>query len=109
VEKNTGKIVVLVTCGSRGEARKISRMVVETRLAACANVSGAAVESVYRWKRKVETAKEFLVLMKTTRRAFPRLQKAILEAHSYDVPEIIALPIVEGETKYLDWIGENAK
>jgi periplasmic divalent cation tolerance protein len=109
VEKNTGKIVVLVTCGSRGEARKISRMVVETRVAACANVSGAAVESVYWWKGKVETAKEFLVVMKTTRRAFAKLRAAILEAHSYDVPEIIALPIVDGEAKYLEWIGESVE
>jgi periplasmic divalent cation tolerance protein len=109
VGENTEKIVVLVTCGSRAEARKIARLVVEERLAACANVAGAPVESVYRWKGKVESAKEFLVMIKTTRPRFAKLRAAILEAHSYDVPEIIALPIAMGSAPYLEWIAESVR
>ena len=103
----TDKIVVLVTCGSRKEARKIARSLVERRLAACVNEIGAPVRSVYRWKGKVETADEFLLVIKTTRTRFAGLREAISELHSYDVPEVIALPVVEGSPAYLDWIVES--
>jgi periplasmic divalent cation tolerance protein len=109
VGQNTGKLVVLVTCGSRAEARKIASAVVDARLAACVNILNAPVESVYRWKGKVESANEFLLVMKTTQARFARLRDAILDAHSYDVPEIIALPIVRGSAKYLDWIAESVR
>jgi periplasmic divalent cation tolerance protein len=109
VGQNTGKLVVLVTCGSRAEARKIASAVVDARLAACVNILNAPVESVYRWKGKVESANEFLLVMKTTEARFARLRDAILDAHSYDVPEIIALPIVRGSAKYLDWIAESVR
>ncbi len=105
----TDKIVVLVTCGSRNEARKIARAVVERRLAACVNEIGAPVRSVYRWKGKVETGEEFLLVMKTTKRRFAGLRAAILELHSYDVPEVIALPVVEGSRDYLGWIAESVR
>ncbi len=72
------------------------RAVVEARLAACANVLGAPVQSIYRWKGKVETAKEVLVLVKSTRKRFSALEREIRRLHSYDTPEIIALPIVDG-------------
>jgi periplasmic divalent cation tolerance protein len=107
--RNTGKLVVLVTCGSRAEARKIARTVVEARLAACANLIGAPVESIYRWKGKVESAKEFVLVIKATRGRFAKLRDAVLKAHSYDVPEIVALPIVGGSAKYLAWIAESVK
>ena len=103
----TDKIVVLVTCGSRREARKIARALVARRLAACVNEIGAPVRSLYRWKGKVETAKEFLLVIKTTKRRFAALRDAVHELHSYDVPEIIALPVVEGSRAYLKWIGES--
>lgn len=103
----TDKIVVLVTCGSRKEVRKIARALVEKRLAACVNEIGAPVKSVYRWRGKVETAKEFLLVIKTTKRRFAGLREAIRKLHSYDVPEIIALPIVEGSRTYLDWIAKS--
>jgi periplasmic divalent cation tolerance protein len=109
MKKNRGNYVVLVTCGTRAEARKIARLVVEARLAACANLVGAPVESLYRWKGKVESAKEFLLLIKTTRARFPALREAILRAHSYDVPEIIALPVAAGSKRYLEWIAESVK
>ena len=105
----TDKIVVLVTCGSRKEARRIARALVERRLAACVNEIGAPVTSVYRWKGKVETAKEFLLAIKTTKKRFPALREAVRELHSYEVPEIIALPIAEGSRAYLDWIAESVK
>jgi len=103
----TDKIVVLVTCGSAKEARKIARALVEQGLAACGNVSGAPVHSIYRWKGKVESATEFLLVLKTSRGRFGAMEKAIKGLHSYDVPEIVALPIASGSRKYLDWITES--
>jgi periplasmic divalent cation tolerance protein len=103
----TGKIVVLVTCGSPNEARKIARAVVEQRLAACANLVTTPVQSVYRWKGKVESAKEFLLIIKSTQSRFAKLEAAIKRLHSYDVPEIIALPIGRGAANYLAWISES--
>ena len=103
----TDKVVVLVTCGSAKEARRIARAVVEQKLAACVNVLDARVESVYRWKGKVESAKEFLLLIKTSRRRLPALQKKIQQLHSYDVPEVVALPIVAGSRRYLAWVNDS--
>ena len=105
----TDRIVVLVTCGSRKEARKIARALVEKRLAACVNEMGAPLRSAYRWKGKVETAEEFLLVIKTTQKRFPALREAVRKLHSYEVPEIIALPIVKGSRAYLDWIAESVK
>jgi periplasmic divalent cation tolerance protein len=107
--KMTDKILVLVTCGSRNEARKIARRLVEQRLAACVSEIGVPVASTYRWKGKVESAKEFLLLIKTSKRRFAALRDAVREMHSYDVPEIIALPIAAGSRSYLDWIEESVK
>ena len=105
----TDKIVVMVTCGSRAEAKKIARVVVEARLAACANVMSSPVESVYRWKGKVESAKEVLVLVKSTRKRFAALEREIRRLHSYDTPEIIAVPVAEGSRAYLQWIEESVE
>jgi periplasmic divalent cation tolerance protein len=103
----TGKIVVLVTCSSAKEARKIARAVVEQRLAACANIVTAPVHSIYRWKGRVESAKEFLLIIKTTRGRFAKLKAEVKRLHTYEVPEIIALPIASGATNYLNWISES--
>src|SRR5579859_2297361 len=105
----TDKIVVMVTCGSQAEAKKIARAVVDARLAACANVLGSPVESIYRWKGKVETAKEVLVLVKTTRKRFAALEREIRKLHSYDTPEIIAVAIADGSKTYLQWIEESVR
>jgi periplasmic divalent cation tolerance protein len=105
----TNKIVVLVTCGSANEARKIARAVVEQRIAACANIVTTPVHSIYRWKGKVESAKEFLLIVKTSQSRFAELSAAIKRLHSYDVPEIIALPISRGSASYLNWISESVK
>lgn len=105
----TDKCVVLVTCGSAAEAKRIARAVVEARLAACVSLLPGAVTSIYRWKGKVESARERLLLIKTSRNRLAKLQAAIGRLHSYDLPEIIALPIVAGSRAYLDWIEESAK
>ncbi|HXO00023.1 MAG TPA: divalent-cation tolerance protein CutA [Candidatus Acidoferrales bacterium] len=103
----TDKIVVLVTCSSPKEARKIARAVVDQRIAACANIVTTPVQSVYRWKGKVESAKEFLLIIKTTQARFAKLAAEVKRLHSYDVPEIIALPIARGARDYLTWISES--
>jgi len=97
-------VVVLVTCGSRAEAQRIAREVVSQRLAACANMLEIPVYSVYRWKGKVENAREFLLLIKTSARRLPALEAEVRRLHSYDVPEFIALPIVAGSPAYLRWL-----
>jgi periplasmic divalent cation tolerance protein len=103
----TDKIVVLVTCGSAKEARKVASAVVEKRLAACANIVSSPVQSVYHWQGTVESAKEFLLIIKTTQARFVKLQAEVKRLHSYDVPEIIALPIAAGTKEYLTWISES--
>ncbi|MBI3484969.1 MAG: divalent-cation tolerance protein CutA [Acidobacteria bacterium] len=102
----TDKVVVLVTCANTKEAKRIARAAVEARLAACVNVLAAPVHSVYRWKGKVEQAKEVLLLMKTSRKKLAALRAAVEHLHSYDVPEFIALPIAAGSPAYLHWLDE---
>jgi periplasmic divalent cation tolerance protein len=99
-------VVVLVTCGSRAEAKRIARRIVTRRLAACANLMESPVQSVYRWKRRVEEAREFLLLIKTSRRRLAALRAEVERLHSYDVAEFIALPIVAGSRRYLSWLGD---
>jgi len=96
--------VVLVTCGSLAEARRIARAVVEARLAACVNIVGAPVESIYRWKGKVEKAREILLVMKTTAGRLAALEREVRRLHSYDVPEFIALTVSAGSREYLRWL-----
>jgi periplasmic divalent cation tolerance protein len=100
------KRAVLVTCGSLQEARKIARGVVGKRLAACVNIGTAAVESVYRWKWKVETGREFLLVMKTTQARLKALEEEVKRLHSYEVPEFVVLSITAGSKEYLRWIEE---
>jgi periplasmic divalent cation tolerance protein len=104
----TDKIVVLVTCSSPEEGRRIARALVERRLAACVNMV-AGIESVYRWKGAVEEASECLLLVKTTRGRFQALQSAVRELHSYELPEIVAVPIVDGLDAYLSWIAASVE
>ena len=104
----TDKILVLVTASSRREARKIARHLVDTRLAACVNVS-QPIQSIYRWEGKVQEDKEFLLHIKSTRDLFPEVRKAIQNTHSYKIPEIVCLPIVDGSMEYLSWVGESVK
>jgi periplasmic divalent cation tolerance protein len=100
----TDKLIVQLTCSSPVEARRIACAVVEARLAACVNILPGAVQSIYRWKGKVESARERLVLIKTSRRRLAKLRKTVEQLHSYDVPEFIALPIAAGSPAYLAWV-----
>jgi periplasmic divalent cation tolerance protein len=104
-EKNAR--IVLVTCGSRQEARRIAKAIVGAKLAACVNVVSAPVESIYRWKGKVETAKEILLVIKTTAQRLDELQKAVNRLHSYDVPEFLVIGVAGGSKAYLDWLRES--
>jgi periplasmic divalent cation tolerance protein len=103
----TDKIVVLVTCGSAKEARKIGRALVEAELAACANICELPVGSIYRWKGHVKSAREFLMILKTTRKRFAAMEREVRRLHSYEVPEIIALPIERGSYDYLEWVSQS--
>ena len=102
----SAKLVVLVTCSSEREAERIARALVEERLAACVNV-GRAVRSVYRWKGKVERAREVPLVIKSSKAVFRRLEERVKELHGYETPEIIGLPIVAGSREYLDWVGAS--
>jgi periplasmic divalent cation tolerance protein len=101
--------VVMVTCGTLAEARRIARVVVTKRLAACVNIVLSPVESVYRWKNKIEKAREVLLLIKTTANVLAGLEKEVKRLHSYDVAEFIALPIAAGSREYLSWLGDCVK
>ncbi len=102
----TDKRIVLTTAGSKAEAQKIGRALVERKLAACVNVVGP-IESVYRWKGAVETAEEFLCIVKTSATAVDKVSAAIQELHSYELPECLVLAVEAGSSEYLAWIGEN--
>jgi periplasmic divalent cation tolerance protein len=99
--------LVLATCATHIQAKLIARSVVEKRLAACVNILRIPIESHYRWKGKVEKARELLLLIKTTARKLGGLEREVKRLHSYDVPEFIVVPIVAGSKSYLDWLEEN--
>ena len=99
-------IVVYVTAGSADEADRLARSLVDERLAACVNRI-KSVQSVYRWQGKVEQSEEELLMIKTSRDRFAALEKRVRELHSYSVPEVIALPIIEGSSNYLKWLKEQ--
>jgi len=102
----TDKIVVLSTCATEEEAAKLARVLVEARVAACVTMVPGA-QSVYRWQGAVETAAECLLIIKSSRRLFEPLRTALEEAHPYDVPEVLAMPVVEGAAKYMNWLEEQ--
>ncbi len=104
----TDKILVLTTAGSKDEARRIGRALVERLLGACVNIV-PQVGSIYRWEGEIEEAEEWLLIIKTTGTAFERVRDAIVELHSYDVPECISVSIEDGSVGYLSWIGQSVK
>jgi periplasmic divalent cation tolerance protein len=104
----TDKIVLFTTCRSPDEAERLARMVVERRLAACVNIL-PPVRSIYRWRGKIEESAESLLLIKTSRPRFDELSEALRAAHSYEVPEILALPVVAGSPGYLDWLEKETE
>ena len=96
-------IIVLVTVANRQEAECLVQKLLDARLIACANIIGP-VHSFFRWSGKVERVEECLVLMKSRRDLFEKLAEAVKGMHSYEVPEILALPVVEGSKAYLNWL-----
>lgn len=98
-------IVVLVTTSDRAEAERVAARLIERRLVACVNMV-EGVSSHFIWKGRLEQATECLLIAKSVRRVFGSLTREVRAAHSYEVPEIIALPIVEGDAAYLAWIAE---
>jgi periplasmic divalent cation tolerance protein len=99
----TDKIVVLSSCDSEENAVALARTLVEQRLAACVNIIPGA-RSIYRWQGKIEDAAEWVLIIKTRRGLFDALREAIAKAHSYEVPEVLALPVVDGTEAYLAWL-----
>ena len=104
----TDKKIILSTTGSREEAQKIARALVERKVAACVNIVGP-IESVYRWQGAVETSEEFLLVIKTTAAAYERVRDLIRLLHSYELPECVQLSIEDGLPEYLEWIEESVK
>lgn len=96
-------VIVVMTVPNQEEAKKIVRTLLEERLIACANILGS-VDSLFWWKGKIEDEKEVLILMKSKKSLFKKLSKRVMELHSYDVPEILALSMVEGSESYLEWL-----
>lgn len=102
------RVVVLITAGSKEEAQQIAAALVGERLAACVNVI-PTVHSVYRWAGKVEEGQEALLIVKSRREVLDRLIDRVHDLHSYEVPEIIALPLVVGDAAYLRWLDEQVE
>ena len=104
----TDKIVIFSSCPSAEEAEKVARRLVEKQLAACVTLIPGA-RSIYRWKGAIEEASEHMLVIKTRRDLFARLKEELGSIHSYEVPEILALPVVEGSPAYIDWIDKELK
>src|SRR4030043_56526 len=101
-------IVVFVTCGSEEEALKIAHSLVEERLAACVNLI-SPVRSIYRWEGKIWDEKEWILFIKTQKERFEELERKVKSLHSYSVPEIVGIPIIEGASSYLEWLTEMTR
>jgi periplasmic divalent cation tolerance protein len=104
----TNAVVGLVTCSSRAEARKIAKLILTKNLAACVNILDG-LESHYWWQDKLEKTRECLLLIKTTRAKERSVIGAVQAAHGYEVPEIVFVPVAQGERNYLEWIQKSVK
>jgi periplasmic divalent cation tolerance protein len=107
-EKMNTYIQISTTTGTKKQAQKIAKYLVEKKMAACVQISGT-IESTYRWKGKVETASEYLCLIKTRTSLFKKVETAIKQLHPYETPEIIATPIVKGSREYLNWLDDETE
>ena len=97
-------IIVMVTTANKQEAENIAQRLLKERLIACANIIGP-VSSLFHWAGKIEKAEEYLIFMKSREDLFEKLAETVKALHSYEVPEILVLPIVDGSRAYLDWLG----
>jgi len=101
--KKTDRIIVLITAGSEEEAHNIAELLVKGKKAACVNIV-PGMDSIFHWEGKIESAGESLLLVKTKASLFPEIVELVKRTHSYEVPEIIALPIIAGSEDYLKWL-----
>jgi periplasmic divalent cation tolerance protein len=99
----TEKIVVLSNCGSEEEARRVARALVEARVAACVNIV-PGIQSVYHWQGAIQEDPEWMLVIKSTRPMFDSLAAELRKIHSYQVPEVLAIPVIAGDQNYLDWM-----
>jgi periplasmic divalent cation tolerance protein len=99
----TDKIVILSTCASEEEGQTLARLLIEQRLAACVSLL-PHMRSVYRWKDAIESTEECLMIVKTSRELFEPLRRILEEAHSYELPEALALQVIDGSPAYLTWL-----
>jgi periplasmic divalent cation tolerance protein len=104
----TDKIVILSTCGSQEEGERLARLLLDARVAACVNLV-PGLRSFYHWKGDIEVAEEWLLLIKSSRPLFEPLRAILEKAHSYEVPELLALPVVDGSENYLNWLASNLR
>lgn len=104
-KSDQGALVVLTTVGSEDQARTIAEALVEQHLAACVNIL-PAVRSIYRWKGKLWDDEELMLVIKTTTGVFAALSKAIRDLHSYELPEILALPVIDSDPAVLAWLNK---
>jgi periplasmic divalent cation tolerance protein len=104
----TDGLIIFSTCGSEEEAKRLAQVLVEEKLAGCVNVI-RGIESIYRWEDKVESAAECLLVIKTEAGRFDALSARLQDLHSYEVPEVVAFPIVRGAEKYLGWLKEQVR
>lgn len=104
----TDAVLVLTTAANEAESKRIAQELVERRLAACVNII-PRIQSVYRWEGKVEAVEEYLLLIKTTKSRAAKVQGAIREVHSYDLPECIVISMHGGSTEYLKWIEASVR
>lgn len=102
----TDFVQITTTTGNRQDAEQIAAELISRRLAGCVQVSGP-ITSAFRWQGKVETAEEWVCVIKTSRAQVAAVQAALAEIHPYEVPEVIATPIVAGSTAYLKWLEEQ--
>ncbi len=100
--------VIFITTSSPDEAEKIGRALVEEKLVACSNIV-SPIRSIYRWQGKICDDKEALMILKTKKELFKQIEKRVKALHSYDVPEVISMPIIEGSNKYLSWLNSETK
>lgn len=104
----TDKILVLTTCAAEADAERLARALLDARLAACVNVV-PGVRSFYHWKGDIESAAEFMLIVKTSRDLFPALCVEVEKLHPYEVPELLALPVLAGAENYLSWLQANLR
>jgi periplasmic divalent cation tolerance protein len=107
-DKVSEYILVLTTVPEKKSGQEIAQVLVGERLAACVTVSGVS-ESSYWWKDKISQDQEYILFIKTRGKLYSQVEEKILEIHPYEVPEIIALPLIQGYKKYLDWISQETK